>query len=411
MSVAQLRERAAPTQPWGFDDDAEALLIAQLRELRPLLRRNAAAGEAQRTPTDEVVAALDAIDAWSIAVPKRLGGRGISARGLTRISAEMAKGDPSVAWVSQIVNGTTWVTSLASDAIQAELFDGGMPRISGAFNPPGTAVPVEGGYRVTGRWPYASGFRQSEWGQWGIKVVQPDGSAVPGNFCYIPMAEMRLENTWHVPGLQGTGSDTAIAEDVFVPAHRIVHADRSYNYVEPGKTHFGAPSDYFSQISFVHRTSAGVLLGAAEALLEVVCETARVKPMVGTIFTRQADSGAAVRDIGEAAAKLLAARTLLEGAAGELDAAALARRVLDEGERARNKVQASYSVQIMAEAVQTLMFVSGSGAFNDANPASRYWRDFNVAARHFANIPAVGFEVYGRSLLGVTPNIMPSYMI
>src|SRR5690606_16925626 len=138
--------------------------------------------------------------------------------------------------------------------------------------------------------------------------------------------ECTLDNTWNVPGLQGTGSDTAVLEDAFVPEHLVVHAARSYNYVAPGKQHHGAPSDYFSQIPFVHRTHSGVLLGAAEALLEVVMETAKTRPMVGTSFARQMDSQVTVRDIGEAAAKLMAARTLLENAASELDAAALERR-------------------------------------------------------------------------------------
>src|SRR3546814_13466802 len=79
-------------------------------------------------------------------------------------------------------------------------------------------------------------------------------------------------------------------------------------------------------------------------------------------------------------------------------------RSLSERERARNKAQANYAMQILGEAVQSLMMVGGSSAFNNANPACRYWRDFSMVARHFGNIPNVGHEVYGRSILGVTPN-------
>src|SRR3546814_17913129 len=106
-------------------------------------------------------------------------------RSLVRMGAELAKGDPSAAWVSQIINGTTWVTSLGPDALQEELFANGVPKIAGAFNPPGTAIPVEGGYRVTGKWPYASGIRHADWGQGGIKIVHADGKVVPGTYCYI----------------------------------------------------------------------------------------------------------------------------------------------------------------------------------------------------------------------------------
>src|SRR3546814_3104169 len=75
---------------------------------------------------------------------------------------------------------------------------------------------------------------------------------------------MKLEDSWYVTGLQGTGSDTIVVEDVFVPENRVVHAARSFNYVEPGKKHYGAPSDFFAQMALVHRTMTGVPLGAAE---------------------------------------------------------------------------------------------------------------------------------------------------
>jgi 3-hydroxy-9,10-secoandrosta-1,3,5(10)-triene-9,17-dione monooxygenase len=401
---------AAPAAVDGFDEKAGEDAIAAAMGLRELLRAEAAGGDARRYPSEAVIRALDEADLWAVAVPKRLGGRGASALSLVRMGAELAKGDPSVAWVSQIINGTTWVTSLGPDALQDELFANGVPRIAGAFNPPGTAIPVDGGYRVTGSWPYASGIRHTEWSQWGIKIVHPDGTTVMGNFCYIPTRELTIEDSWYVTGLQGTGSDTATVTELFVPEHRVVHAARSFNYVEPGKRNHGAPSDYFAQMAFVHRTMTGTPLGAAEALLETVSTAATAKPLVGTIFARQSDSQVVAKEIGEAGIKIHSARLLIEDATRLLDVAGLARRTLSERERACNKAQANYAIQILAEAVQTLMFVAGSGAFNDAHPAARYWRDFNMVARHFGNIPAVGHEVYGRSLLGITPSAVPPHM-
>lgn len=400
----------AATDDWGFDEGAGEEAIEAAIGLRALLRANAAEGDAQRYPTAEVIAALDAANLWALAVPRRLGGRGVSATALYRVGAELAKGDPSVGWVSQIINGTTWVTSLGPDALQDELFANGPPKIAGAFNPPGTAIPVDGGYRVTGRWPYASGIRHTEWSQWGVKIVHADGKVSPGNFCYIPTSDLTIEDSWYVTGLQGTGSDTAVVEDIFVPEHRVVLAERSFNYVEPGKRNYGAASDFFAQMALVHRTMTGVPLGAAEALLETVAEAAKTRPLVGTVFARQADSQVVAKDIGEAAIKIDAARVLIEDATGLLDRAALDRRTLSERERARNKAEANYAMQIAGEAVQTLMYVAGSSAFNHANPASRYFRDFNMVARHFGNIPSVGHEVYGRSLLGVVPNAVPPHM-
>ena len=400
----------APANPDGFDEQAGEDAIQAAIGLRELLRAEAEAGEIRRYPSPRVIEALDKADLWAIAVPKRLGGRGASATTLVRVGAELAKGDPSVAWVSQIINGTTWVTSIGPDALQDEIFANGVPRIAGAFNPPGTAIPVDGGYRVTGAWPYASAIRHTQWSQWGIKIVHPDGTVVPGNFCYIPTEQLTIDDTWYVTGLQGTGSDTAVVNDLFVPENRVVHAARSYNHVEPGKRNYGATSDYFAQMAMVHRTMTGTLLGAVEGLLEAVSEAAKTRPLVGTLFARQMDSAVVVKDIGEAAIKIEAARLLIEDATGTIDAAAIARTKLTERERARNKAQANYAVQILSEAAQSLMFVAGSAAFNNANAASRYWRDFNMAARHFGNIPSIGHEVYGRSILGIKPSIIPDFM-
>src|SRR3546814_186395 len=174
------------------------------------------------------------------------------------------------------------------------------------------------------------------------------------NFCYIPAAELKLEDSWYVTGLQGTGSDTIVVEDVFVPENRVVHAARSFNYVEPGKKHYGAPSDFFAQMALVHRTMTGVPLGAAEGLLTTISDAAQVRPLVGTVFARQADSQVVARDIGEAAIKIESARLLIEDATSALDRAALDRRTLSERERARNKAQANYAMQILGEAVQSL---------------------------------------------------------
>src|SRR3546814_5736698 len=97
---------------WSSDVCSSVLVVNAAISLRPLLQENAAKGDVQRYPAPEVIAAFDKADLWAVAVPQRLGGRGVSATALVRMGAELAKGDPSAAWVSQIINGTTWVTSL-----------------------------------------------------------------------------------------------------------------------------------------------------------------------------------------------------------------------------------------------------------------------------------------------------------
>src|SRR3546814_11668952 len=86
----------------------------------------------------------------------------------------------SISWVAQIVNGTTWVSSLTSDATQEALFGEGPNAVCGAYNPPGKARRVDGGWIVNGAWPYTSGSRQSDWAQSGVVLEGYEGPVVPG---------------------------------------------------------------------------------------------------------------------------------------------------------------------------------------------------------------------------------------
>src|ERR1700758_2526401 len=132
--VAEIKPGSVHEMPqsWGFRDDLVPGILEQVRALRPLLRKNAQAGEAQRTPTPEVIKAIDDLGIWWMLVPRRWGGLGLSATAMARINAELSKGDPSVAWVSQIINGTTWVGTLGSDALQQVLYGSGRSRICSA---------------------------------------------------------------------------------------------------------------------------------------------------------------------------------------------------------------------------------------------------------------------------------------
>jgi len=390
----------------SFADGTE--FIERARALRPLLQQEAAKGEELRAPTAAVDRALRDNDLFTVLLPRRWGGAGVSFSDYARMQMELAKGDPSISWVSQIINGTTWVASLASDATQEALFGKGPSLICGAYNPPGKAVRTDGGWIVNGAWPYASGSRQAEWLQGGCVLEGYDGPVVPGiNMVYIPLSEIRIEQTWFVTGLQGTGSDTAVAKDVFVPDELMVLTEKPYGHVEPGKRHWFAPSDNLPVVPVVRTTGIAQILGAAEAMLELVQADVRTRPQVTTFFKTKSESGAVVHEIGEIAAKLDAARVLLFAALGTLDEIGLTGREFPFAERARHKASCAQVTNLIHEAVEAMMMLAGSSAFNLRNPLSRYWRDVHMTLRHVSNIPMISYEIYGRDRLGISPNIAP----
>jgi alkylation response protein AidB-like acyl-CoA dehydrogenase len=395
----------------GYDDSRVNEIIGRYRELRPLLRANAAAGEAQRSPVPDVDKPLRELGAYWLTLPPRWGGGGMSNTAYARAQMELAKGDPSVAWVVQIINSTTWIASLGSDALQEALFGDGPVAICGSYNPPGKARKVDGGYIVSGRWPYSSGSRQATWAQCGFVLPHEEGGPVtPGiNFVYIPMDQLTIEDTWYVVGLQGTGSDTTVADEVFVPDHLVVLTDAPFGLPVPGKRHAGDVSDRQPLVATIRATGMALLVGAAQAMLELLEADVVRKPLVTTLFATKAESQVVDYEIGKVAAQLDTAEKLLLDATAQIDGRAVSGQEWTLVELARHKAQCAQVTDLVHDSIERIMYLAGSSAFLHANPLSRFWRDIHVGLRHVQYVPNLGYEIYGRDRLGISPNLAPPF--
>jgi alkylation response protein AidB-like acyl-CoA dehydrogenase len=384
-----------------FADKATAdAMVAKAKELRPLLMAEAAAGEALRAPTKAVEAALFENKILSAILPKRLGGIGLSFTDFCRMQIEIAKGDPSISWVVQIINGTSWVTSLAPDSVQDAVFANGPAAVCGAYNPPGKARKVDGGWIINGAWPYTSGSRQSEWAQQGVVLEGYEGPVVPGiSMCYIPFKDLTIKDAWYVTGMQGTGSDISIATDVFIPDGQMVLMDERAGQIDRTKRHFGAPSDLLPVVPVVRTTGIAQLIGAVEAMLDIVKAESN-KPVLTTLIGPRSGSGAYMRDLGEAAAMLDTAKLILFHLVGEFDRVALTDIELSLEDKARHRAQCAQMIKLVHGASESLMFQAGSSAFSLDKPISRYWKDVSMGLRHIQNIPTIGYEIYGRNIAG-----------
>ncbi|MBK6299343.1 MAG: acyl-CoA dehydrogenase [Sphingomonadales bacterium] len=396
-SAAKIRSEEFAT----FADKATAdTMVARAKELRPFLMAEAPAGEAQRSPTKAVEKSLFDNKILFALLPKRLGGVGLSLTDFCRMQIEIAKGDPSISWVVQIINGTSWVTSLAPDSVQDVVFANGPTTVCGAYNPPGKARKVDGGWIINGAWPYTSGSRQSEWAQQGVVLEGYDGPVVPGiSMCYIPFKDLTIKDAWYVTGMQGTGSDISIATDVFIPEGQMVLMDERAGQIDRTKRHFGAPSDLLPVVPVVRTTGIAQLIGAVEAMLEIV-KAESVKPVLTTIIGPRTGSGAYMRDLGEAAAMLDTAKLILFHLVGEFDRVALTGAELTLDDKARHRAQCAQMIKLVHGASESLMFQAGSSAFSLDKPISRYWKDVSMGLRHIQNIPTIGYEIYGRNLAG-----------
>ncbi|WP_422342719.1 acyl-CoA dehydrogenase family protein [Parasphingorhabdus sp.] len=392
------KEKPNLTAGWADKPIAEKL-VARAKELRGFLAEQAPEGEKRRNPTQAVDKMLKEEGFLQMILPERLGGFGLSPTDFSRVQMELAKGDPSISWVVQIINGTSWVTSLAPDSVQEAVFGDGPQPVCGAYNPPGKARKVDDGWIINGAWPYMSGSRQATWTQQGVVLEGYDGPVVPGiSMCYIPMSEFEIKDTWFVSGMQGTGSDTAIAKDVFIPEGQMVLMDERAGQIDPTKKHFGAPSDLIPAVPMVRTTGLAQLVGAVEGMLEIVTADS-VKPVLTTTIGPRTGSGAYMRDLGEAAALVDTAKTLLLSLTAKLDRIGLGEEFTLE-EKARQRAAGGQIVESIHAASESLMFQAGSSGFSLDKPINRYWRDISMALRHIQNIPTIGYEIQGRALAG-----------
>jgi alkylation response protein AidB-like acyl-CoA dehydrogenase len=388
----------------GFADKATAdAFVEKARSQRAFLQSEAPAGEKRRSPTPAVDKMLKDEGFLRMLLPQRLGGYGLSPTDFCRVQMEIAKGDPAISWVIQIINGTSWITSLAPDSVQDAVFGEGPQPVCGAYNPPGKARKVDGGWIINGKWPYMSGSRQSTWAQQGVVLEGYDGPVVPGiNMCYLPMSAMTIEDTWFVSGMQGTGSDTAVAKDVFIPEGQMVLMNERAGQIDRTKRHFGAPSDLLPAVPVVRTTGIAQLIGAVEAMLEIVTAESPKKPVLTTFITPRTNSGAYMRDLGEAAAMIDTARLILFDITAKLDRIGLGEEYT-LAEKARHRAAAAQMIELVHGASESLMFQAGSSAFALDKPINRYWRDVSMATRHIQNIPTIGYEIYGRNTAGADP--------
>jgi alkylation response protein AidB-like acyl-CoA dehydrogenase len=382
-----------------------ATLIARAASLRPLLERNAERTEAERRLPDEVVQALRETGLCALMVPKRFGGYQTSIRTYIDVLSELGCGCGSTAWVASLINICAWLASLFPERAQRDIWESNPDAwAAGSLAPNGSETPVEGGWRVTGRWPWASGSLHAQWGACGIHMKDERGEMINFGLSLMPMNQLTIEDTWFMAGMKGTGSNTIVAKDVFVPEHRFLPYPRAFG--GEYRTEFTDEAVY--RVALVPVTVlilAAAQIGVARAALEHVVGKSRSRGITHTNFPLQAESAGFQMQVAEAAMKIDTAVLHVRRAADDLDRAAEEGRHMDLTARARVRIDTALAARCCREAVEVLVAAHGTSSLADSNRLQRLWRDVHTASHHAITEWQVNLEVYGKALLGVEPNI------
>jgi alkylation response protein AidB-like acyl-CoA dehydrogenase len=397
--TATIRSVATPTV---------AELVARARELAPLLRKNAPAGEANRRVEEETIQAVRKAGLMRVFTPKRYGGWEMNVRGILDVSAAIAEADGGSAWVVNLNNVCCWLTSLYPVKAQDEVF-GADPDacVSGVLNPTAEATKVDGGFRVTGTWHYNSGGWHAQWAVLGMPIVNAAGKSIDQGLALFPMSDLERVDTWFVAGMKSSGSICLKAKDVFVPEHRILSVPRAIEGHYPTETRDQEALYRSAFVPLLAIILVGPILGLGRAALEFVRQKAGSRTIAYTFFEKQNASVAFQLQLAEAALMVDTAHFHAYRAADDIDEAA-ARGVYPEMlVRTRVRADTGYVVEKITQAIDKLMFAHGSAGFAEASPLQRIWRDAAVASRHAVVLPPIGYEVYGKALLGVENTVTP----
>jgi alkylation response protein AidB-like acyl-CoA dehydrogenase len=396
--------------PIKADRPTDEELTARVHSLGEIIRAHGPQGESDRRIPEATIQALTQQGLFRLGTPRRYGGSETSVKTMLDVSSTIAEYDGATAWVSTLINVTTWAAALFGSAARDEVF-GKDPdaKVSGVGSSPHAEIKqAEGGLRVSGRWYYNSGGLHSDWVLLGMVRTDDSGNMVGHNSLLIPRSEVGIEETWFVAGMRGTGSNCVVADNVFVPEHRVAN---TLDFVEGHFINEHADEEPFYRSAWqpvLALVLVGPQLGMAREAFRLVASQAGKRAISMTFYEKERDSVGFQLQIARAKMMIESAHLHAYRAAADIDRAAAANEYPDNLLRSRIRADCGWAVEHVRDAIQLLIDANGAGSFAESNPLQRIWRDCNVGGHHALMNYTVNYEIYGKQLLGVETPVVPT---
>jgi 3-hydroxy-9,10-secoandrosta-1,3,5(10)-triene-9,17-dione monooxygenase len=366
-------------------------------ECVPLLRERAQKCEEARVLLPENEKLLHETGLFRFHQPRRFGGMELPFVAVVDIVAELARGCPSTAWNVGNLGCHHWILGYYEPETQHELWDENPDVLiaSSIALAAGRGRKVEGGFVVSGKWPFSSGVDNSDWNMLAVTVYE-ENTPVDWRLCVVPKKDYRIIDTWYAMGMVGTGSKDIEVKEVFVPERRALALARCRGGLEhPGaKLNSGNLFRVPIVASAGHPLSA-TALGAAEGAFERVKESFTTR--VGTY------TGAKVGDFQAVQIKLAEARVLIDSATHLMRQSALVfqdKFDLSIEEKLRLRAQNAYAVRQARQAAEVLWSCYGANAIYTRDPFQRYMRDLMAINQHFSFSFDIAGAAFGTVALG-----------
>jgi 3-hydroxy-9,10-secoandrosta-1,3,5(10)-triene-9,17-dione monooxygenase len=380
-------------------DGAE--LVRRARALVPVLVERATRCEREGRVPRETIDELQAAGLFRVMQPKRWGGYELDLDLVNDIQMTLAEGCLSSAWVYAVIAVEAFLIAVCDDRMAQDVWQGDRATLvcgTSAGGPGNRTTVVEGGFRLSGRWRFASGCDHTDWSFLAGAVAEPDGSVTDWRLL-LPKQDYRIIDTWNVSGLRGTGSRDIVVDDAFIPAHRAIRYIDLFNCAGPGQA-VNTAALYrvpFGQVFAMSvstlvfgglqgmldaylaygakRTARGIGPTARDPVAQLICaETAATIDECHTIFTRNARNLMAYAERGETPPLQ---------------------------ERMRYKFQVSFAVERASLLAARLFKAAGaSGIYVDSSPFARWFADINAGRQHVNNQFEPAGRTWGAIMLG-----------
>ncbi|UIN21181.1 acyl-CoA dehydrogenase family protein [Herbaspirillum frisingense] len=390
-------EGIAPPEP----DLVPEEMIRRAEAMREVLRSAQAAAEAAGNISAETNQAMVDAGFFRVIQPRVFGGYGFDLPTYVKLVTAIARGCPETAWVLSLVLGH--VHQLATYPLEAQREAYGT---TGEFRAPEVAAPqghgvaVPGGYRVSGAWDYASGCAHATHILLTFTVEDAESDGAPMRMGLFDRDDYEIVRNWDVIGMQGTGSDRVVLQDVFVPMH-LTKAYPPIKAVLPARVYDDSPLFHGPARPFIITESASVIVGAAEGALDLYEESFRTRKATGPTGAPRLELAEYQLNFGRCRALVDTARAALLHAAGEY--MEIARRTCVTGEPCsdddarRLTLVILQSIHLAHEAVDIIFRTVGTSASKKDSMLGRYWRNVGVLRGHLAHQSDSAAVNYGRA--------------
>ncbi len=369
-------------------------LIDRFKGLAPGFRKRAEAAEqARRIPPESAKELLDAGIA-RILMPARFGGYGLGFDTWFDVIREISKADAAHGWCASLwVHHPHCLAQCPEEAQKTVWADGPDVAIAASFAPMAKVASVDGGYRVSGQSPFASGVGNSTWVFVGGMAETAGGPE--WRLFLIPPGDFTVVDTWFTAGMCGTGSNTIVTDNVFVPEGLSVRLFDIREGKGPGSPLHDGPIFRTAFVTYAPLTFITPMLGAAQGAYEYFREWTK---------TRKGRDASSIAETTSIQVRL--ART-----AADLDAAELLlRRIVEVSQapspptlelRARCMRDYARTSELVVASIDTLISMSGTAGFASSNPIQRAWRDIHFSSMHISLQTEGHFSHFGRMELGL----------